>query len=181
MRSHAHHSPRRRPCRPQPPIQLKGKHQVGKLRLLICAHRAIPLRRLQIVEVNPAPLVRNRSNRHHARPLRLTHSRALQSGQQQRGQCEVAQYIGPKLQLETVKRLQPPPRSHHARVVDQQIEWKSQSHLRRSEPADRIQRRQIQQRDLRTRARDFRLKSRQRRVTSFLAAAAQQHVCSFAR
>ena len=182
MRCHAHHARRRRPRSAQTPVQLEREHQVGQLRLPIRAHRTVTFCRLQILEIQPPLLVRNRGEGDHARPLSLHFSRRAQErGQQQCRQRKMAQHIHPKLKLKTIRRLQPLLRRHHPGVVDQQVERHSACKLRRRKCPHRLERRQIQYHHLCVGSRVQSPHPRQGRVALALVPAPEQHMRAFVR
>ena len=84
---------------PQPSIELEGEQQVGQLALPVRAEGPIaPAFPLRVGEIQVGPAVRVGGDRHDpVGDLR----------QQQRGQQEVAEVVGPELQLEAVGGLGP--------------------------------------------------------------------------
>src|ERR1035437_106288 len=181
MRSDTHHPGYRRPGSTQSPVKFERKHQIGKLRLPICSLRAIALDRLQIVKVQLSALVRNRSECDNTRPLRVAGSRALKCRKKHRSQRKMAQHIRSELDLKTIRSLQPFLRSHHARIVDQQVERNSKRQLRRSKRANGLKRRQIEQHYFSLGPRIFGTHTRKCCVTFGLVAARQQHVSAIVR
>ena len=100
----------------QSPVELQREEQVRQLRLSVRAPAEVVAVAVQVVEGDPAHLVRGARERHDTRVLA-----ALHRVQEQRGEQEVPEVVGAELKLEAVRRAMSR-RRHHARVVDQQVE-----------------------------------------------------------
>ena len=102
--------------RGQAALQFVGEHEVGQLGLGVRAAPAVVVLGLQVAEVDPAQLVPVAAHGDHPRSRR-----GQQSGQDQAGQGEGPEMVGPELQLEAVAG--PVVGGHHdPGVVDEQID-----------------------------------------------------------
>ena len=100
-------------CRPQPPVELQSEQQVGQLAFAVRGERPVAaVLPVRVVEVEVGPPVGVRGN---------DHDSTGDQRQQQRGEQEVAEVVGPQLQLEAVSRLRPSGR-HHTGVVDHDVD-----------------------------------------------------------
>src|ERR1700687_1681130 len=100
----------------EPPFELESEKQVGELGLSVGAPSRVPAFALQVVEPHlPAPVVLA-ADGHNTSVWPF-----VQERQQEAGQREMPEMIGPELELKAIDR----PlvrRSHHSGVVDQQVD-----------------------------------------------------------
>ena len=100
----------------QPAIELQREEQVGELRLAVGAPAVVAAFALEVVELHAPDAVRSAAERHHPRGVAPLHRVNEQAGQR-----EVTQVVGPELKLEAVggggAR-----RRHHPGVVDQEVQ-----------------------------------------------------------
>src|SRR3989442_10417417 len=100
--------------RSQAAIQLQAEHRVRELRLPVGLARGVALLELEVVAVDVARPVLETRKRHN--PCIRSRSKSVE---EETGQREMTEVVGPELELETVRGL--PLRGHHdPGVVDQQ-------------------------------------------------------------
>jgi hypothetical protein len=122
----------------QPPVEFECEEQVGEFALRIARATAIAALELEILPVHLARAMRRTAHGDDARSGRVEEAR-----QQQTGQREVAEMVGPELHLETVRGMAPWDR-HHAGVVAEQVEPLMFRDERCREGADRRERREVE-------------------------------------
>src|SRR5206468_2643003 len=102
----------------QTAVQLEGEEQGRQLRLRVGAPAAVAELALKVVEVDATHPVKGAADRDDPRVVLAPRHPA----EQQSGQREVPEVVGPERYLEAVRSLSPGRERHGAGVVDEQVE-----------------------------------------------------------